>query len=101
MDRQVRAGAHFCATTRQTLPRWIYSLSRPLASTCYMPSSLFGWTGESWSGSTLLEVLCADHVGTYVIPFLCRSSSGAWHHMHTSQPNEATGVVWRVRIRGL
>ena len=23
-----------------------------------------------------LEVLCQDHVGTYVIPFLCRSSSG-------------------------
>ena len=42
MDRQVRAGAHFCATTRRTLPRWIYSLSRPLASICYMPSSLFG-----------------------------------------------------------
>jgi hypothetical protein len=25
-----------------------------------------------------LEVLCEDHVGTYVIPFLCRWSSGAW-----------------------
>jgi hypothetical protein len=26
-----------------------------------------------------LELLCEDHVGTYVIPFLCRWSSGAWH----------------------
>src|SRR6266487_3035542 len=57
MDRQVRAGAHFCATTRRTLPRSIYSLSRPLASTCSLPSSLFGWTGESWSGSTLHKIL--------------------------------------------
>ena len=56
MDRQVRAGAHFCATTCRTLPRWIYSLSRPLASTCSMPSSSFGWTGESWSGSTLHKI---------------------------------------------
>jgi hypothetical protein len=36
-----------------------------------------------------LEFLCEDHVGTYVIPFLCRWSD-------TSSPIEATVVGWRV-----
>ena len=36
-----------------------------------------------------VEVLCEDHVGTYVIPFLCRWSSGAWYSVDTSKPIEA------------
>jgi hypothetical protein len=32
----------FCITTRRTLPPWICSSSRPLASNCFMPSSSFG-----------------------------------------------------------
>jgi hypothetical protein len=47
MDRQVRDGARFCATTRRTSPPWICLLSRPLASTCSMPSSSCGWTAET------------------------------------------------------
>src|SRR6202163_4176067 len=43
------------------------------------------------------ELLCEDHVGTYVIPFLCRWSSGAWHSVDTSSPIEARVVGWRVR----
>jgi hypothetical protein len=34
-------GAPFCATTHRILLPWICSLSRPLASTCSMPSSSF------------------------------------------------------------
>ena len=34
-----------------------------------------------------LELLFEDHVGTYVIPFLCRWSSG-WHSV---QPNRSEG----------
>ena len=26
----------------------------------------------------LVEVLCKDHVGTYVLPFLCRHTDGSW-----------------------
>ena len=37
--RQVRDGTPFCGTTRQTSLLWICSLSRLLASTCYMLSS--------------------------------------------------------------
>jgi hypothetical protein len=44
-----------------------------------------------------LELLCEDHVGTYVIPFLCRWRSGAWHNVDTDNPIEATVVGWRAR----
>ena len=44
-----------------------------------------------------LELLCEDHVGTYVIPFLCRWDSGAWYNADTKSRIEATVVGWRVR----
>jgi hypothetical protein len=44
-----------------------------------------------------LELLCEDHVGTYVIPFLCRWTSGAWLSVDTSIPIEATVIGWRER----
>jgi hypothetical protein len=44
-----------------------------------------------------LELLCEDHVGTYVIPFLCRLSSGAWESVDTGSRIEATVIGWRVR----
>jgi len=44
-----------------------------------------------------LELLCEDHVGTYVIPFLCRWTNGAWQSVETSGPIEATVVGWRPR----
>ena len=44
-----------------------------------------------------LELLCEDHVGTYVIPFLCRLSSGAWQSVDTGSRIEATVIGWRVR----
>jgi hypothetical protein len=42
-----------------------------------------------------LELLSEDHVGTYVIPFLCQWSSGGWHSV-TGSPIEARVVGWRV-----
>jgi len=44
-----------------------------------------------------LELLCEDHVGTYVIPFLCRWRSGVWQSVDSRCPIEATVVGWRVR----
>lgn len=44
-----------------------------------------------------LELLCEDHVGTYVIPFLCRWNNGAWHGVETQSPIEAIVVGWRER----
>jgi hypothetical protein len=43
-----------------------------------------------------LELLCEDHVGTYVIPFLCRLSSGVWQSVDTGSRIEATVIGWRV-----
>ena len=44
-----------------------------------------------------LELLCEDHVGTYVVSFLCRWRGGGWQSVDTSNPIEATVVGWRVR----
>jgi hypothetical protein len=44
-----------------------------------------------------LEILCEDHVGTYVIPFLCRWNSGIWENVKTSRRIEARVIGWRVR----
>jgi hypothetical protein len=45
-----------------------------------------------------LEVLCEDHNGTYVIPFLCENSSGDWKNTATGQRIEARVIGWRARI---
>jgi hypothetical protein len=39
-----------------------------------------------------LELLCEDHVGTYVIPFLCRWCNGAWRSLDTERCIEANGA---------
>jgi hypothetical protein len=44
-----------------------------------------------------VELLCEDHVGTYIIPFLCRWSSGAWQGVDTGSRIEATVIGWRAR----
>jgi hypothetical protein len=41
------------------------------------------------------ELLCEDHVGTYVIPFLCRWKNGMWQNANTSERIQATVVGWR------
>ena len=43
-----------------------------------------------------LELLCEDHVGTYVIPFLCRWHNGGWQSLDTDKCIEATVLGWRV-----
>ena len=45
---------------------------------------------------SLLELLCEDHVGTYVLPFACRSESGDWTNAETGARIEASVVGWRV-----
>jgi hypothetical protein len=44
-----------------------------------------------------LEVLCEDHRGTYLIPFLCRWNGGVWQSAETATPIEATVIGWRRR----
>jgi hypothetical protein len=44
-----------------------------------------------------VELLCEDHVGTYVVPFPCRRQNGAWLNGATGEPIEAHVVGWRER----
>jgi hypothetical protein len=32
-----------------------------------------------------LQILCEDHAGTYVVPFLCRWQDGAWRNVITNR----------------
>src|SRR5262249_46221227 len=42
----------------------------------------------------LLDLLCEDHVGTYVLPFACRWESGDWTNAETGARIEASVVGW-------
>jgi hypothetical protein len=44
-----------------------------------------------------LELLCEDHVGTYVIPFLCRWTDGAWRGVESGEHIVAQVLGWRPR----
>src|SRR5580698_2684383 len=46
-----------------------------------------------------LELLCEDHVGTYVIPFPCRWTNGDWQSVETGECIQATVIGWRTRDR--
>jgi hypothetical protein len=48
----------------------------------------------------LVELLCEDHVGTHVVPFLCQWSSGDWKNVATGERIEATVIGWRARVDG-
>ena len=54
----------------------------------------FGEGGEPPAGEPV-ELLCEDHVGTYVLPFPCRWMDGAWRNFASGQPIEARVVGWR------
>jgi hypothetical protein len=54
----------------------------------------FGGEGEPPSGEPV-ELLCEDHVGTYVVPFLCQWVDGTWRNFKSGQPIEARVVGWR------
>ena len=43
-----------------------------------------------------LELLCEDKSGTYVLPYTCQWSEGAWRNSGTGAAIEATVVGWRV-----
>jgi hypothetical protein len=43
----------------------------------------------------LVEVLCTDHIGTYVLPFPCRYEGGSWRNGGTGETIQAEVVGWR------
>jgi hypothetical protein len=42
-----------------------------------------------------VELLCLDHVGTYVLPFRCSRSGQAWRNLRTGEIVCADVVGWR------
>ena len=54
----------------------------------------FGQDGDPPAGEPI-ELLCEDHIGTYVIPFPCRWEDGAWRSETSGYPIEAKVVGWR------
>jgi hypothetical protein len=44
------------------------------------------------------DLLCEDHVGTYVLPYPCEWSKGSWRSIVTDEPVVAGVVGWRVRL---
>ena len=47
-----------------------------------------------------VELLCEDHVGTYVVPFPCQWSSGDWKNVETGERIAAKVIGWRARVDG-
>jgi hypothetical protein len=43
------------------------------------------------------ELLCEDHIGTYVLPYDCHWTQGAWRNIETGGPIEAEVIGWRAR----
>jgi len=46
-----------------------------------------------------VELLCIDHNGTYLLPFLCRRISGDWINSRTGERILADVAGWRPRAR--
>ncbi|MBI1204201.1 MAG: hypothetical protein GC182_17000 [Rhodopseudomonas sp.] len=42
-----------------------------------------------------LQVLCEDHNGTYLLPYLCRWVSGVWMNCGSGETIAADVVGWR------
>jgi hypothetical protein len=43
-----------------------------------------------------LELLCEDNRGTYVLPYRCQWSDGAWRNSDTDAAIEAKVMGWRI-----
>jgi hypothetical protein len=44
---------------------------------------------------SVVELLCEDHVGTFLLPFLCRSTLEGFKNDGTGERIEADVVGWR------
>jgi hypothetical protein len=42
------------------------------------------------------EILCEDHNGTYLLPFLCHWTAGEWRSSATGEAIDARVIGWRM-----
>jgi hypothetical protein len=57
-------------------------------------------TDAAPDADSLVEVLCEDHVGTYLLPYMCRSTQEGFRNDRTGELIQARVVGWRAPIRG-
>jgi hypothetical protein len=63
---------------------------------------LAAFPGEGMPPSgTACQLLCEDHVGTYVLPYLCHWSDGTWRNVGTGAPVKTGVVGWRIKSEGI
>jgi hypothetical protein len=56
-------------------------------------------TDDAPNADSLVEVLCEDHVGTYLLPYMCRSTQEGFRNDRTGELIQARVVGWRAPIR--
>ena len=42
-----------------------------------------------------VELLCEDHIGTYLLPFPCRRNEGGWLNTWTGEKVQGKIIGWR------
>lgn len=50
---------------------------------------------ETPASGAFVELLCEDHIGTYVLPFPCRFEPDGWLNAETGEPIEIAVLGWR------
>ena len=45
---------------------------------------------------TLVELLCEDHVGTYLLPYLCKRTDEGFRNERTGDLIEVQAIGWRI-----
>ena len=71
------------------------------STTCPLKAAAQPWTLANFTtdadpaSQTLVEVLCEDHVGTYLLPFLCRLTPEGLRNERTGESIEGRVVGWR------
>ena len=49
----------------------------------------------------ILEMLCEDHNGTYLLPFPCRLTNGELHNANTGELLTVQAVGWRPWLKSV
>jgi hypothetical protein len=52
-------------------------------------------TDEYPDSGLQVQVLAEDHVGTYILPFLCEHVDGEWRNATTGEAVQANILGWR------
>lgn len=53
-------------------------------------------TDKEPSSTDIVELLCEDHRGTYLLPFPCHRAEQSWWNGNTGEKVEARVVGWRL-----